>query len=119
MKVNVNHPSFIQFLDNVTNNILENVSVTNYFSLPQESKMGVLYMVFKLMRSAIKMRAQISDVEMKAFVIVLWKKNEEMENYEFAAILKDISNNYDAVNEFTKTTKRQSRTIKTDKTKNG
>jgi hypothetical protein len=56
---------------------------------------------------------------MKAFVIVFWKKNEELENYEFAAILKDISNNYDAVNEFTKTTKRQSRTIKTDKTKNG
>ena len=119
MKVNVNHPSFIQFLDNVTNNILDNVSVTNYFNLPQESKMGVLYMVFKLMKSAIKMRAQVTDLEMKAFVIVLWKKNEELENYEFAAILKDISNNYDAVHEFTKTTKRQSRSVKTDKTKNG
>jgi hypothetical protein len=119
MKLNVNHPSFIQFLDNVTNNILTNVSVNNYFSLPQESKMGVLYMVFKLMKGAIKMRAQVSDLEMKAFVIVLWKKNEELENYEFAAILKDISNNYDSVNEFTKTTKRQNRVIKTDKTKNG
>jgi hypothetical protein len=119
MKVNVNHPSFIQFLDNVTNNILENVSISNYFNLPQESKMGVLYMVFKLMKSAIKMRVQVTDSEMKIFIVVLWKKNEEMENYEFAAILKDISNNYDAVNEFTKTTKRQSRVIKTDKTKNG
>jgi hypothetical protein len=49
---------------------------------------------------------------------VLLKKNEESENYEFAAILRDISNNFDAVNELTKTTPRRSRTIKTDKTNN-
>ena len=56
---------------------------------------------------------------MRSFVIVLWKKNEEMENYEFAAILKDISNNFDAVNDFTKTTKRQIRKTKIDKSNNG
>ena len=36
---------------------------------------------------------------MRSFVTVLWKKNEEVENYEFAAILNDISQNFDAVNE--------------------
>ena len=122
MKVNINHPSFISFLDNVSSNILSNVTVSNYFTLPQEKKMGVLYMVFKLMKKSLLVRAKLTDVEMRSFVTVLWKKNEESENYEFAAILNDISQNFDAVNEFTKTTKKTTRTIKvdkTDKTNNG
>jgi hypothetical protein len=119
MKVNVNHPSFISFLDNITNTILGSVSTDNYFKIPQEKKMGVLYMVFKLMKNSVKVRAKLTDTEMRSFVTVLWKKNEENENYEFAAILKDIINNFDAVNEFTKPTKRQTRVIKTDKTNNG
>ena len=118
MKVNVNHPSFISFLDNVSNTILSNISIDNYFSLTQEKKMGVLYMVFKLMKKSISVRATLSDLEMRSFVTVLWKKNEELENYEFAAILNDIANNFDAVNDSTKTIKRQTRTIKTDKNRN-
>ena len=118
MKVNVNHPSFISFLDNVSNTILSNISIDNYFSLTQEKKMGVLYMVFKLMKKSISVRATLSDLEMRSFVTVLWKKNEELENYEFAAILIDIANNFDAVNDSTKTIKRQTRTIKTDKNRN-
>lgn len=117
MKVNINHPTFVAFLDNITNSILTNVNVENYFLLPQEKKMGVLYMVFKMMKSSIKVRSVLSDNEMKSFISVLWKKNEESENYELVGILKDISNNYDAVNEFTKTPTRR-KTIKTDKTKN-
>jgi hypothetical protein len=117
MKVNINHPSFIAFLDNVTNSILTNVNVENYFSLPQEKKMGVLYMVFKMMRSSVKVRATLSDNEMKSFISVLWKKNEESENYELVGILKDISNNYDAINDFTKPATRR-KTVKTDKNKN-
>jgi hypothetical protein len=119
MKVNVNHPSFITFLDNVTNSILSNISVENYFKLAQEKKMSVLYTVFKLMRKSMAIMAKLSDTEMKVFVTVLWKKNEEMENYEFAAILNDILNNFEAVSEFTKTIKRQSRAIKTEKPTNG
>jgi hypothetical protein len=118
MKVNVNHPSFISFLENVTENILSTISVNNYFSLPQENKMGVLYMVFKLMKTSVKSRAKLTDLELVSFVTVLCKKNEEAENYEFAAILKDILDNFDTVNEFTKTPKRTTRTIKTDKTNN-
>jgi hypothetical protein len=118
MKVNVNHPSFISFLENVTENILSTISVNNYFSLPQENKMGVLYMVFKLMKTSVKSRAKLTDLELVSFVTVLWKKNEEAENYEFSAILKDNLYNYDTVNEFTKTHKRTTRTIKSDKTNN-
>jgi hypothetical protein len=119
MKININHPSFISFLDNVTTTILSNITIENYFKLTQEKKMSVLYTVFKLMRKSLSVRAKLTDMEMRAFVTVLWKKNEESENYEFAAVLNDIANNFDAVNEFTKTIKRQSRTIKTDKTNNG
>ena len=42
MKLNLNHPSFIAFLDNVTASILSNVNVDNYFRLPQDKKMNVL-----------------------------------------------------------------------------
>ena len=44
MKVNVNHPSFIAFLDNVTSNILSNINVGGYFELSNEKKLSVQYM---------------------------------------------------------------------------
>ena len=76
-------------------------------------------MVFKLMKKSISIRAKLTDLELRSFVIVLWKKNEESENYEFASILNDISTNFDTINEVTKTPKRTVRKIKTDKTNNG
>ena len=118
MNVNVNHPSFIAFLESVTTNILSHISVENYFKLTNDKKLGLQYMVFKLMKNAVKVRGKLTDLELRSFVTVLWKKNEESENYEFAAILKDILDNFDTVNEFTKTPKRTTRTIKTDKTNN-
>ena len=119
MKVNVNHPSFISFIDNVTTNILSNINVGGYFDLSNEKKLSVQYVVFKLIKSSVKSRAQLTDMELKSFLTVLWKKHEENENYEFAAVLKDISNNFDAINDFVKPPKRTTRTIKTDKTNNG
>ena len=116
MNVNINHPSFISFLENVSTSILSNVTVNNYFSLTQDKKLGVQYMVLKLMKNAVKVRAKLTENELRSFVSVLWKKNEESENYEFAAILNDIAQNFDAVNEVTsKPTKRSPRTIKIDK----
>jgi hypothetical protein len=116
MNVNINHPSFISFLDNVSASILSNVTVNNYFSLTPDKKLGVQYMVLKLMKNAVKVRAKLTDNELRSFVSVLWKKNEESENYEFASILNDIAQNFDSVNEVTsKPTKRATRTIKIDK----
>ena len=76
-------------------------------------------MVYKLMKNSVKVRAKLTDDELRSFVNVLWKKNEESENYEFAAVLNDISNNFDMVNEVTKPVKRTPRKIKTDTTENG
>lgn len=114
MRVNVNHPSFVTFLENVTNTILSNISVENYFQLVPEKKLAVQYAVLKLMKNSVKVRAKLTDLELKSFVIVLWKKNEEAENYEFAAILNDINQNFETVNEITKPNKRTTRKIKTD-----
>ena len=113
MKLNTTHPSFVAFLENVTDTISSSVNIENYFSLPQDKKMNVLYVVFKLMKNSLKVRAKLTDDEVRYFVNELMKNNERSENYEFAAILKDISNNFDSINEVTKPVKRQSRTIKT------
>lgn len=117
MKININHPTFLAFLDNVIINITSSVNINNYFKLSQDKKMGVLYMVYKLIKKSIQITTKLSDTEMKSFVTVLWKKSEESENYELAAILSDINNNFDAVNEFSKPLKRK-RTISVDNIKN-
>lgn len=118
MNVNTNHPSFILFLENVTSNILSNVTIDNYFSLTSDKKLSIQYMVFKLLKNSVKVRAKLTDLELKSFIDVLMVKNEDSENYEFAAILKDISNNFDMINEVTKPIKRAPRKIKVDKTEN-
>jgi hypothetical protein len=114
MRVNVNHPSFISFLDNVTNTILSNISVETYFQLTQEKKLALQFTVLKLMKNSVKTRAKLTDLELRSFVIVLCKKNEESENYEIASILNDISTNFDTINDITKTPKRTVRKIKTN-----
>lgn len=119
MKVNVNHPSFISFLENVTTTILAHVPIDNYFSLNSDKKLNVQYTVFKMMKNSVNLRAKLTDNELRSFVVVLCKKNEDCENYEFAGILKDISNNFDSLNESVKSIKRQSKTIKVDKNNNG
>lgn len=105
MNVNTKNPSFLSFLDNITNAILKNVSIDTYFTITQEKKRGVMYMVFKLIQNSVKSTAKLSDDEMKGFLVALCKKNEITENFEFAEIIKDIIENYDTVNEFTKSNK--------------
>ena len=114
MKLNTNQQSFVAFLENVTDTISKSVNIENYFSLPHDKKLNVLYVVFKLLRNSFKLRAKLNDDDMKDLVEALLKNNERSENYEFAAILKDISNNFDSINDVTKPVKRQTRTIKTN-----
>ncbi|WP_282459096.1 hypothetical protein, partial [Mycoplasmopsis arginini] len=77
----------------------------------------VQFAVLKLMKNAVKVRAKLTDLELRSFVVVLCKKNEESENYEFASILNDISSNFETINEIVKPIKRV-RTIKTEKPEN-
>ena len=118
MNVNVNHPTYILFLDNVTSGILSNVTVSTYFSIIPEKRIKVQYVVLKLIKNLIKSRGKFSDPEIKSFISILMKKNEDHENFELAGILKDILTNFETVNELSKPTKKPLKVIKTDTTEN-
>lgn len=119
MRININHPSFLSFIDNINQSVMSHSPVDTYFSMSLDKKMSTLYLVFKVLKNSVSLRAKLSDDELKSFIDILCKKNEEYENYEFAAMLKDILNNFDVVNEFVKPKKRQGKTIKVDKSPNG
>ena len=106
MKVNVNHPSFISFFENISNNILSAIKIEEYFGLSPEKKITVSYTVLSLLKNSAKVKSNLSDKELKGFIAVLCKKNEDAENYEFAAVLNDVVKNYDVVNDLFKTPKK-------------
>jgi hypothetical protein len=97
MKVNVNHPSFISFLENISENILSAIKIEEYFKLTTAKKLQVSFTVLNLIKNSAKVKANLSDEELKSFISVLCKKNEEAENYEFAAVLNDVIDNYDRI----------------------
>lgn len=119
MNLDINHPSVVQFLSEITQNIVSNISIEDYFSLTEEKKLAVSYAVLKLTKSATDKRIKLGDLEFRALLAALWKKNEDSENYEVADILNRISKNYDTMAELIKTQKRVRRDLKTDKTNNG
>jgi hypothetical protein len=112
MKINVNHPAFVTFLDTVNSNILNNVNPEKYFSL------SLQYLTLKMINQSVKVRAKLTDGELYEFTEILRNKGVESENYEFAGVLNDILTNFDVLNEMTKTGRRQKRVVKTDKTTN-
>lgn len=116
--MDINHPTYILFLDNVTNGILSNVSVNTYFTITPEKKVKIQYVVLKLMRSLIKSRGKFSDNEIKNLISILMKKNEENDNFELAAVLRDIINNFDTINELSKPVKKSLKVVKNDTTEN-
>jgi len=106
MKVNVNHPSFISFLENVSNNILSAIKIEEYFSLSSEKKLAVSFTVLNLLKNSAKIKANLTDDDLKSFISVLCKKNEEIENYEFSAVLNDVIKNFGSLNESSLSTKK-------------
>jgi hypothetical protein len=106
MKVNVNHPSFISFLENISNNILSAIKIEDYFELSPEKKITISFTVLNLLKNSAKVKANLSDTELKSFITILWKKNEELENYEFAAVLSDVIKNYDTITKLFTSTKK-------------
>lgn len=97
MKININHPSFISFLENVTKTILSEIDIKSYFNITPDKRLKTQKAVLTVLRKSLKTRALITDTEIKAFIIVLQKKNDETENYEVSAILKDITVNFDTL----------------------
>lgn len=112
MKVNINHPSFISFLTSITNNVLSAIKIDDYFTLTQEKKLTVSFTVLNLIRNGAKVKTNLTDDELKQFITVLCKKNEENENYEFAAVLHDVIKNFDTINNLSTQDKKLTKTTK-------
>ena len=53
MKTNLNHPTFLLFLDTIITNILTNIKVDNYFSLTKEMKIPLQYLTLKIISQLI------------------------------------------------------------------
>lgn len=104
MKININHPTFISFLEKISNNIITSVNVADYFTLQSDQKLTISYTVFSLIRNVAKLKTNLNEIELKAFITILWKKNEESENYELAEVLNDVITNFDKINELSSNT---------------
>lgn len=117
MKLNLEHPSIIKFLIEVSDNVLKNVSIGSYFKLTGEKKTTLIYVVFKLIKSSVMFHVKLSDLEYRTFLTALQKKNEEIENYEFAAILREICTNFDSINEVCKPLKKIKKDVKKEHNK--
>lgn len=102
MSININHPTFVLFLESVTSNILSHVQLDGYFSFSKEKKISTQYVILTIMKNSMNVSTKLTDADLKTFVVILWNKNEHMENYEMAGALKDISENFDIINDFIK-----------------
>ena len=118
MKTKQTSASVIKFLDGIIKNVLSNISIENYFSFNPEKKMTTQYLVLKMLMKSLGVKLNLNESVLPNLLSSLKERNEDIENYEFAAILNDIANNYESINEFTKIPKR-TRTIKVEKEKSG
>ena len=97
INVDINHPSFTQLIERINSSVVSNIDVTRYFSLTEDKKRGLSYLALKLVNNSIGSKIKITDNELLSLVTILWKKNEEMENYELAAIFKNIMENFKVI----------------------
>jgi hypothetical protein len=112
MRVNTTHPSFIHFLEDVSTNILIAIKIDDYFALTTDKKLNVSFTVLNLIKTSARVKANLSDADLKNFITVLCKKNEESENYEFAAVLNDVIQNFDRITDLANSTKKPARQSK-------
>ena len=111
MKIDTNHPTFANFLDNVISNI-----TTNIYVLPNDQKLAEQLKVLKIMNNSLRSGAKLEEDQYKSLIKLVWKKSEEVEKYELSAILKNVLENFDSIYDVTKPVKRTARKIKTNTT---
>ena len=105
----------VKFLDSLSKNVLMNVSVENYFSYTSEKIMTTQYLVLKLIIKSMGVKLKVNDSILPNLIKSLKERNEEIEYYEFAEVLKNIESNMETLLDMTKTNIRPKRTIKTNK----
>ena len=97
INVDINHPSFVQLIEKINNKVISNIDVTKYFNLAEDKKRGMSYLALKLVNNSVGSKIKMTENELLSLVTILWKKNEEIENYELAAIFKNIMENFNTI----------------------
>ena len=115
MKTNQTSASVINFLDGISKNVLSNISIENYFSFNPEKKMTTQYLVLKMLMKSLGVKLNLNESVLPNLLSSLKERNEDIENYEFAEVLKNMESNMDTLLDMTKPNIKPKRTIKTNK----
>lgn len=102
----LNHPSLLQFIDKVNTKVASDINVSKYFSLNEDKRRGISYLTLKLVTNSLIGKIQLKDNELLSLVTILWKRNEESENYELAAVYKYVMENFSKIHSSIKPVKR-------------
>jgi len=103
---NLNHPSLLQFIDKTNSKVVSDIDVSKYFSLSEDKKRGISYLTLKLVMNSLIGKLQLKDDQLLSLITILWKRNEESENYEMAAVYKYIMGNFSKIYSSLKPVKR-------------
>lgn len=95
---NINHPTVVTFMTNVSKHIQETLTLNEYFKLTSERRKVITSAAFKMVKNSIPNNVKFTDEQIKSFLNALLAKNEESENYELSAVMKNILDNYDSLN---------------------
>lgn len=107
-------PAIIKFLDSISKSVLLNVSVENYFTFSKEKKMTTQFLILQMIIKTMGVKLNTNEGILPNLLKSLKSRNEDLENYEFAEILKNIESNLETLLDMTKTNIRKKRTIKTN-----
>jgi len=105
----------IKFLDSISKSVLLNVSVESYFTFSKEKKITTQFLILKMVIKSMNVKLNTNEAILPNLLKSLKNRNENLENYEFAEVLKNIESNLDKLLDMTKTNIRTKRTIKTNK----
>lgn len=115
MKINTNNPALNSYMENLNKTVLSNINIEKYFTLSKDKKIGVQYLTLKLIKKYVGVKSNLTKNDLMDIIKILLKKNEDLENYEFASTLKDVINNFDLLNDLVEPSTKQKRNVKTEK----
>lgn len=93
MNININHTSFIKFMETCTKNITEAIDISNYIDADNKKKTAIDYIVYQTFIKSFSYKVKLSDTEKEKILEVLMLHHAKKENYVLALIFKNIKNN--------------------------
>ena len=118
MRFNVEHPSFLDFMRNMSTSINQVISTKDYYNLKEEKKPGLQLVILRILSETMNKRLKnFPKKELGDLVDLLRLKNAEHEDYELAGLLRDIHSNYEDLYEKMKPKTRKRTIIKNEEEK--